>query len=161
MKKFICMVISVILFTACSMPDVYTDHPIQSMSQDEIINEVLRCFDEDDTTKLKELFCPKTIENVVALDEQIKTAMEFYDGKHLSYDDIIVNGRAAKSASGFDPVITGLMTDTGKRYYIWINSYVVNAHNPEYVGISSISVKLMGADDSAENTYVEVGEYIE
>ena len=84
--------------------------------------EIIRCFDEKDVDGLKELFCQNSHDNY-NLDEEIQNAMDFYEGKSMSY-----NLKYGGVAGGYDngvcvdehitPEIRDIKTSDGKIYNI-------------------------------------------
>ena len=129
-----------------------------------LVNNVINCFDEEDSEGLKKLFCQHILETTPDLDEQIKSAMEFYEGTSVSHGVVIGNeGMAMDNGEivrkDYNPQIPELITDAGKEYYIVISSYVINTEYPEKVGISKIKI-ILEDENKDEDVVVHIGEYI-
>ncbi len=158
MKKNILIVLILLCCTLLSGCDRIANEVQETSNKSDLVNNVINCFDEEDNEGLKKLFCQQTLETIPDLDKQIKSAMEFYDGKSVSHGSVIGNegmdmdnGQVVRK--DYNPQIPDLTTDAGKKYYIVISSYVINIKYPEKVGISKI--KLI-----SEDVIVEIGEYI-
>ena len=124
MKKIILIIMALlllILHTGCRSA---TDPGYEQAS------EILRCFDEEDSEGLKALFCAE-IQNTHNLDKEIAEAMEFFEGKVISYDDNF-NGRSGQSVDDgevtekhFVPIIDDITTDSGVTYKITFYYYTL------------------------------------
>lgn len=115
--------------------------------------DVLKCFDNDDVSGLKELFCSATVARNEDIEEQIKDAFDFYEGKSTTYGSItapeersIRNGRVVKINS--NPFILDIETDEGKKYDIKIYAYTINEEHPDFVGISEINIYTRDENDN-------------
>lgn len=106
--------------------------------------EVLRCFDEEDTEALKNLFCDK-VRSSPDLDKEIKEAMNFYSGESVSHDSIDVGGGTTVRDGNivkFDvvPCVRNIITSSDEKYKISIHSYIIYEESKDSVGITYISV---------------------
>lgn len=137
-------IIAIITMTSCkSVP--------KEMGVNEYSKEVLRCFDEEDSEGLKALFCAE-IQNTHNLDKEIAEAMEFFEGKVISYDDNF-NGRSGQSVDDgevtekhFVPIIDDITTDSGVTYKITFYYYKVNTKDENRVGINNIVIRNKDTD---------------
>lgn len=125
---------------------------------------VLECFDNDDITGLKELFCSASVARNDDIEEQIKDAFEFYEGKSVTHGSItapeersIRNGKVVKINS--NPFILDIETDEEKKYDIKIYAYTINDEHPDFVGISKINVYTRDDNDDLI-LEKEIGELI-
>ncbi|MBQ5317879.1 MAG: DUF5104 domain-containing protein [Oscillospiraceae bacterium] len=130
----------------------------ETNNESNLVDNVINCFDEEDSEGLKKLFCQQTLEKTPDLDKQIESAMEFYEGKSVSHGAVIGNEGVTMDngqviRKDYNPQIPDLITDTEKKYYIVISSYVINTKYPEKVGVSKIKIL-------SEDAVVEIGEYI-
>lgn len=153
MRKLIIVfvTISLTLFCGCAVrtQDVTSGR--------ELGKEVLRCFDEEDSEGLKALFCEE-IQNTHNLDEDIKNAMDIYQGKTISYK--IIGGTGGETVENGKIVLKDeniqigeIKTDTGNEYVIVIYSYVINEEYPNRIGISAIDI-FMGYELEADKITV-------
>ena len=78
MKKLILIIMALLLLILNTGYRSATDPGYEQAS------EILRCFDEEDSEGLKSLFCEE-IQNTHNLDEDIKNALDIYQGKTISY----------------------------------------------------------------------------
>ncbi len=139
MKKYILLLICVIsLFCGCGMTIKESDRYIYS-------TEILRCFDEKDTKGLKDMFCPKVLENIDNLDVQIENAMEFYEGKMISHGTI-TGGEGESVRDGIvtekriSPRINDIETSAGEKYEILFYVWIICDEGEKRVGISEITI---------------------
>jgi len=143
-------IIAIITMTSCkSVP--------KEMGVNEYSKEVLRCFDEEDVDGLKSLFCEE-IQNTHNLDEDIKNALDIYQGKTISYK--IIGGTGGETVENGKIVLKDeniqigeIKTDTGNEYVIVIYSYVINEEYPNRIGISAIDI-FMGYELEADKITV-------
>jgi hypothetical protein len=162
MKKILQVILPMIMciniFTGCDMTVI-------SDQNTAISEEVLRCLDEDNAEELKSMFCPKILNEVTDLDDQIKNAMEFYDGKTISHGNILgTSGRSVRGGeiiiSDANPYICDIITDANKKYNIKIDSYTIYAEDVSRVGISEILIRTSdGLECKIGDVYLVNPEY--
>jgi hypothetical protein len=101
---------------------------------------------EKDVTTLKEMFCPYININH-NLEDEIEKAFEFFDGEIVSDGDkhfleeaggTTENGKTITSR--IQPEIRHIKTDSEKEYEIVFNEYLINGDNPDYIGITRITI---------------------
>ncbi|MDD3137764.1 MAG: DUF5104 domain-containing protein [Lachnospiraceae bacterium] len=115
---------------------------------------------DEDAESLKAMFCEKT-QSTDNFDEQIKTAMDFFDGEIISWNENIGGGEQKSTRKwktvmhDISPYITDIKTDTGKTYEILFYDYLVNAEHEDFVGISELDIT---ADDGSKCV---VGEFLD
>lgn len=132
-------IIAIITMTSCkSVP--------KEMGVNEYSEEILRCFDEEDSEGLKALFCEE-IQNTHNLDKEIAEAMKFFEGEIISYNDNF-NGNDGVSISDgeileqhFAPVIQEIETDAGVSYQITFHYYTIYKEDKQKVGITFIVIQ--------------------
>ncbi len=157
MKKIVSiflLLISIMVLCSCN-----SDAPSESQIGYELALEVLRCLDEEDTESLKSLFCEE-IQNTHNLDEEIKEAMEYYDGKTVEYSNIQIGGgdsmRDGKIVKlGVVPVVRNIETDAQRKYKIAIHSYLIYEEKQNLVGITYINII-----DEDSGVKFQIGEVI-
>lgn len=107
---------------------------------------IIICIKENDANTLEEMFCPYIRDNH-KLDEEIEGAFEFIDGEIVSEGDkhyldetggAVENGQIVSSR--IQPEIRNLKTDSDKEYTIIFNEYLINTENPDYTGITRITI---------------------
>ncbi|GHU54089.1 hypothetical protein AGMMS49975_13960 [Clostridia bacterium] len=126
-----------------------------------VSKEVLRCFSEDDFDSLKSMFCAKVAEKD-GFDETLQGALDFFEGKVISYDGTLMRGGPASATDNWEvswldyhPQIHDIKTDAGKSYKIIFYYFRVYAKDEKQVGIYEIDI--FGLDD--ESKYI-VGEML-
>ena len=134
------LIMSVTLFSSCISlsnkplkeydPHNY-EHDREIIYNQEIIKEILRCFDEGDVQGIKSMFSVN-IQSKYDLESQIEKAFSLYEGKSLSYDEIWDNGIVtARTKDGkytrkrIGATMNKIITDEGKAYAIGFQKYVV------------------------------------
>ena len=136
------------------------------VEQQKIAKSILKAFDEQDQEALKSLFCEKS-QAIPELDEQIQAAMDFYEGKMVSYDDssIWTSDGQRREAGIITRVTTGgriryIETDAGKHYTIAFSNHLVNKDDPDKVGISKLRIMYGDIlDKNRSGEEVVVGEF--
>lgn len=107
---------------------------------------IITCMKEKDVTTLKEMFCPYININH-NLEDEIEKAFEFFDGEIVSDGDkhfleeaggTTENGKTITSR--IQPKIRHIKTDSEKEYEIVFNEYLINDDNPDYIGITRITI---------------------
>jgi hypothetical protein len=118
---------------------------------------ILQALDDHDSETLKGMFCEYARE-LPELDQQIQAAMDFYEGKLVSYDkdDSILGGGGYKEIEEIITLIaTGgavydISTDAGKRYAMSFSNYLVYWNHPESVGLSVVRIKSLDTEEECE-----------
>lgn len=109
--------------------------------------DVFNYLKNKDAEGLKSLFCDKIIDSSEDLDDQIKEAMDFFDGKIVSYEQISSGSGGSSNRNGktvelsATPHIKGIITDTGEKYEIFFNTYIIITDYEDRVGISQLTIK--------------------
>ncbi|GHV49293.1 hypothetical protein FACS189499_10300 [Clostridia bacterium] len=141
-------VVSLVLFTLTGcftglLGDNFIDSDIVGEKK---CREVLRCFNENDNEGLKKMLCAQT-SSIYDIDEQIQSAMDFFEGKIVSYKSINgISGGGEAVDNGkvtwldIHPLIQNIKTDADKVYEIRFYSYLVYAKDKDYVGISKMLI---------------------
>ncbi|MDD3137762.1 MAG: DUF5104 domain-containing protein [Lachnospiraceae bacterium] len=152
LKLVFVMAVAMILFNGCGGPIMYNYAGAEG-------KKLMGYLSDGDAESFKAMFCEKT-QSTDNFDEQIQMAMDFFDGKIISWDDMILSGgeeestRKGKTVIRYiSPQINDIKTDTGKTYEILFYGYLVNAEHEDYVGISELHIT---ADDGSECV---VGEF--
>ncbi len=154
-NRSIIIILSVIILifslSSCfASPDIIRDENsgiigVDVTDKNDLAIEVLRCLDEDDAEALKSLFCEKVM-NSADIDEQIAEGFEFYEGKMISRDEHIGSGGSDSYRDGrciyryILPTLYDVVTDSGEKYDIWINSYPIYEEKPQLIGIHHIEI---------------------
>lgn len=118
---------------------------------------ILEFLSNDDTEGLGNMFC-NIIVNTYDFDEQVQGAVDFFEGKVVSYD--ITSTSYMESVRGgkqvdvhTSPYIENIETDTGEIYTISFYSYLICVKDRNREGISELLIK-----NSDGETYV-LGDY--
>ena len=114
-----------------------------------ITDNVMNAIKIDDIAALEAMMNTYNKENIEDLHGKISTFIKVIDGEIIEYS---LGGGYDKDYSGYSLRSWGenIITDT-ESYYLIITWIVVNTHNPEKVGLSSISIF-----DSNNNLLAEV-----
>lgn len=141
---------------SCNSPSIN-----QRKASHDQAKEILRCLDEDDAEGLKSLFCEK-VASSHDLDKEIAEAMDFYEGKSVSFGNIVVRGGDSLRDGEWTDIHIGyliekIQTDTDKNEYkINTHSYLINKDNPTCIGITYLHIYNTETGDK-----VEIGEFVE
>ena len=160
------MVITLIFLSGCSFTDSKEDVDFHTSKRreeseycKEILDEVIRCLDEDDEETLYSLFSEDD-KSEHTLERQIKKAMEAYDGKSVSCDVYSYGRGSYKVYYGYYSFKTASVkyrkveTDSGKEYYIHVLICLVDDENPKSVGMQGIEIK----DADSLDMIAEIGQ---
>ena len=116
------------------------DHPYA----EEIMLNVLKCFDEKDKEALKNMFSKKA-QSAYNFEKEIDEAMDLYDGKSVSHDEIYCGAQGAhfnRNHYEYKSVLIkteNIVIDTGKTYpKIELTYVLVSDENPSEIGLRSI-----------------------
>ena len=155
MKKILAIIciISISFLTACNLDDFAGDweyDPHKSRGDSDygktIIDEVIRCFDEDDVDALVDMFSDEQ-KNKYNLERQIKKAMEVYNGKSVSCDEYSFCVTGANVYYGYysskcgEAEYSSVVMDSGEEYCIIVGIYLVEDDDPSKVGLTHIVIK--------------------
>ena len=121
--------------------------------------EILRCLDEDDAEGLKSMFCEK-VASSHDLDKEIAAAMKFYEGKIVSFGNIVVGGGDSMRDGEFVDIHLGysireIETDADTMYEIVTHSYLVYKKDPTCIGMTYLAIY---NTETKEN--IEIGEFV-
>ena len=111
----------------------------------EILDEVIRCLDEDDADTLKSLFS-EYIDSKCDLERQIDKAMEAYDGESVSYAEYGCERGSRNVHNGYyslkyaSVAYRDVIMDSGAEYYIHVVICLVDDENPENLGVTRIEI---------------------
>jgi hypothetical protein len=159
-KKIVCTIIVIAVYVF-SLAGCYAENFISSdIEGDKLAKELLGYLSENDAEGVKSMFCDQTKESP-DLDQQIEDALEFFEGKVITDDPMILVGSEEAMEKGrvtwlnVSPSIEEIETNAGKTYKILFYSYLVCAENEEIVGVSEIDIY------SADGEVCTIGEYIE
>ena len=156
-KLFISLLVIALIFTisGCGTYDGY--NPTRTGYQQ--AESILRCFDEEDSESLKAMFCER-VASYHDLDQEIKAAMELFDGQTISHRRIQVGGGEAYDDGELTDghiwySIWEIKTDADRNYSIATHSYLVYKRSPRCIGITYLTLV---DDDTGEK--VKIGEYV-
>ncbi len=149
----ILFMIALSFFTACNLDDFAGDweYDPHTSSYDldyckTIIDEVIRCFDEEDVDALEDMFSEYK-KNKYNLERQIKKAMEVYNGKSVSCDEYSFSITGANVYYGYysskcgEAEYSNVVMDSGEEYCIIVGIYLVEDDDPSKVGLTHIVIK--------------------
>ena len=111
---------------------------------DKKIEELLGYLSNNDAVGIKSMFC-EAINSVSFLDKQIKEALDFFEGKMISYVDIGPNvgkktERGKITKLNIFVSTTEISTTADRIYEIRFSSYLINDEYPDRIGISEITI---------------------
>ncbi len=125
---------------------------------------IISSFIANEPDKIKELFCEK-IKNTHNLDDEINCAMQFIDGKIVSYfvdKAVSANGGAVENGDYIDihaaPWILDIKTDTGANYDIHFFSRLKYLNKPDEIGVQFIKIIKDNGDSYTIGEYFK-GDY--
>lgn len=145
---------------------VYDDGMAEELSEN-----VIKCFKDEDEKELEMLFCQK-IKESGELSTEIREAFAYINGEIVSHDmpkgstggGIIENGK--RTELSMNGKVTNIKTETGKVYSIYIHSYAINTKKEDYVGITNIDIYLESElvndnKDSGIQQHFSIGDFLE
>lgn len=115
------------------------------------LEQILNCLSDNDEQGLKELFSKRS-QSREGFDDEISSAMDFFEGKVVSYSNKIPtkqestkNGKIIRSTVTLRSDVT---TDKNKNYFIIFNVYLVSNGKTEgeKIGISWLNICDMDSD---------------
>lgn len=122
---------------------------------EETMMTVLKCFDEKDTETLKGLFS-ESVASEYDLDKQIEEAMNCYEGKSTSHDDV----RSGISEAHFNKdhyeyksirtVMDNITTDNDKAYMIEFIYVLVDEKDETQIGLDKLFLRDPNKPDKDE-----------
>jgi len=149
------ILINLINVTGCGFADfmearIYDPHYSSAIDDEkyneETLKEILECFDNKDSERLKAMFS-KSVAATCDLDKEIESAFDMYNGKSVSYDSIFDYGPSGHTEYGrwvkkyTEAKMKKIKLDTGKTYSIYFCKEIVNDENPDEIGIRHINLK--------------------
>ncbi len=155
MKKILAIIciISISFLTACNLDGFagdweYDPHKSRGDSNygKTIIDEVIRCFDEDDVDALVDMFSDEQ-KNKYNLERQIKKAMEVYNGKSVSCDVYSYETISSHVYYGYysfkhsELEYRSVLMDSGEEYHISVCVTLVDDDEPSSLGLTDIIIR--------------------
>lgn len=121
--------------------------------------EILRCLDDNDSDGLRSMFCNKS-KAYLTLDKQIQDAMDFFEGRTISYNILLSSGGTSYengviTSCDIYPFIKDIVTDAQKKYRIRFCEYIVCKENSDKEGISEIIIESEDGKECVIRTYIE------
>ena len=141
-SKYITICVSLILIMTLSACDKYVKTHSSSQTQGQAI---LKCLEKKDKETLKSMFSEK-IRKRKEFDSEIDTALNFIDGKIVSYDPDTDGGSGDSIDDGkinyirLYIYIRDIKTDKEKKYYISGLYYVKNGIEPDNIGLAALTI---------------------
>ena len=148
MKKIFCIFIAFLLLSlsSCTDADPTSDTSSSKKSQTpsevarDYMSQILNCFENDDKNSLKELISDYIIENDTELDNEIEAALDFIDGKIVSYDKLIGNAMGSYEKKEIDGKILGIITEHGTEYRMDFKGWLTYDADESRIGVEGIRV---------------------
>lgn len=137
---------TIIYFIGCAKvtPPIYEELQIYEEPQ-KYCEEILSCLEKKDEKSLKSMFCQTIIFNSSTLDDEIKNAINFFDGDIISYQNPLYpstesfrDGKLVEYS--VSPSIHDIKTSSNNIYNIKFYFKVVSIDNPDKLGISEILI---------------------
>ena len=141
-SRYITICVSLILIITLSACDKYVNTHSSSQTQGQAI---LKCFEKKDKETLKSIFSEK-IRKRKEFDSEIDTALNFIDGKIVSYDPDTFGGDGDAIDEGKIKYIrlyihiSDIKTDKDKKYYISALYYIKNGIEPDNEGLVALTI---------------------
>ena len=119
---------------------------------DYIFEKIICAIEADDTLALRELFSTSTVNNIDSFDEDIKTLVDFFEGKMVSYKRYGPGSNESKEGTfrTKDVFASFDVTTDSAQYRIAIRFCAVDSQNAENIGVYSLYII------KAENSDTEV-----
>lgn len=154
-KKVMVLLTSMIIcvfMTSCNSNE-YDPHStgvkaygIEQENTTDMLETVIKYFDNKDKEALKGLFAPAISENF-NLDSQIDKVFGLYDSKSVSYEMGICEERSSSQRNNrfeylvFCGELENIQLDNGKTFSIYISRCVVDDENPDNIGLKTIHLR--------------------
>ena len=141
-SKYITIFISLILIMTLSACDKYVNTRSSSQTQG---HAILKCFEKKDKETLKSIFSEK-IRKRKEFDSEIDTALNFIDGKIVSFDPDTDGGSGDSIDDGKINYIRlyihirDIKTDKEKKYSIFGTYYIKNGIEPDNEGLVALTI---------------------
>jgi len=153
-KAVIAVLIQISLINAmgCGFADfmeakIYDPHYSSSIDDakynEETLKEILECFDNKDSERLKAMFS-KSVQQEYDLDSQIEKAFEIYGGESVTYESVFDWGASGATEYGeyvrkkVAAELRGIRTTNGDVYTIYFRKYIVYDEDPDELGVLSV-----------------------
>ena len=167
MKKLTYIIIAIIFLFAlpgCSVTDIgetteFDPHTTWDYSDycKPMLDEVIKCLDEKDTETLKNMFSEYVTENY-DLDEEIKNAMDAYNGKMVSCEKFFCDNGGYSIQDGYfsyrccSVEYECVSMDSGEEYNIVVKICFVDDEYPERIGVTGIDIRDNNYEYDLEHT---------
>ena len=141
-RKYKIIFISLILIMVLTACDNYVSTYSSSQTEGQ---KILKCFEEKDKKTLKSIFSEK-MRKRKELDSEIDEALNFIDGKIVSYDPDTFGGDGDAIDEGKIKYIrlyihiSDIKTDKDKKYYISALYYIKNGIEPDNEGLVALTI---------------------
>lgn len=123
----------------------------------EIAQELAACFNDKDTSALKEMLCERS-QDLDDIDEQIQDAFDFIDGNIISFDENVTGSEGKSNRYGTTTEldrffsIDDIVTDTKQEYSIYVSENLIYLNDPKREGITQIII-----ENESDDSKIEVG----
>ena len=157
MKKIFCIFIAFLLLSlsSCTDADPTSDTSNTTPTSDtssskksqtpsgvakDYMSQILNCFKNDDKDSLKELMSDYIIENDTELDNEIEAALDFIDGKIVSYDDPFGDAMGSHEKKACGGSVWSIITEHGTEYSLSFTGWVTYDADESRIGVEGIRV---------------------
>ena len=164
MKRVICVIVLICLsFTlfGCSKS---TDN--KPNSKKELAKEIVDCFNNDNSERLKNIFCDKITSTHNKLDEEILSAFNFIDGNITDYDVKLSSegnevNEGITTKNEFSLRIENVVTDKNEEYLIIFAYRSVDTENVDNIGMSNMIIYKCENGETDFDSKITIGRYVE
>ncbi len=157
MKKIFCIFIAFLLLSLSSCTDTdptsdtsnttptsdtsssHKNQPPAGVAKD-YMSQILNFFENDDKNSLKELMSDYIIENDTELDNEIEAALDFIDGKIVSYDDPMGDAMGSHEKKEISGRVLNIITEHGTEYNISFAGWLTYDADESRIGVEGIRV---------------------
>jgi len=166
MKKITLLITIIVLFslTICFIGCEEENSP-KSKSKMQIAQdtaeEIMNCFIAKDENALYSILSPK-IQNSSRTKEEIRIAFDFIDGEIISYDLPTDTGGGGHSiregkivSDNMTPRIYNVITNSGKRYTIGFQYFLIFEEDENVVGVYTMLISLMDDESPLNGAFIE------
>lgn len=123
----------------------------------ETAQELIDCFNNKDTSALKEMLCERS-QNLDDIDEQIQDAFDFIDGNVTSFDENVTGSEGKSTRHGTTTEldrffsIDDIVTDAEQEYSIYVSENLIYKNDSKREGITQITI-----ENESDESEIKIG----
>ncbi len=140
----ILLVLLLLTLSSCTKPTSDTSSSQKSQPPAEVAKnymaQIINCFENDDKNSMKKLMSDYIIEDDTQLDNEIEEALNFIDGKIVSYDEPFGDAMGSHEKKECSGRVTNIITQNGTEYSISFTGWLIYDTDESKIGVEGIRV---------------------